>query len=80
MAQDFTSDSLDTLIDEIKNGAFGEVVRAKGIVFLEGKPQLLNITFHEVNCQLFTAYETPAITFIGRKLEKEKLLALGKSE
>ncbi len=68
ITRDFDEEGIGAFVDGIKSGAYGAVARAKGIVFLNGKAQLLNVTFKDVDMKKYPHYETAAMTFIGNPL------------
>ncbi len=79
VARQFDGAGLEAFIGDIENGVYGNVVRAKGIVFLDGKARLLNVTFGEAEHKPWPCYDTPAMTFIGKGLNKEKVTGLEKA-
>ncbi len=74
--RNFDAEGLNAFVQDIRKGVYGAVVRAKGIVFLEGKAQLLNLTFDEMEYRFYPCFETPAMTFIGKKLMRDKIRGL----
>lgn len=68
--KDFMQAEIDNLAEEIKNGDYGEVIRAKGIIMREGKYVLLNVSFDDLECKPFPCMDEPKMTFIGKKLNR----------
>ena len=76
LQRDFTQETLDAFFEDIRNGVFGQLVRVKGILYLNGKAQLLNATFDEITIKPYPCFETTAMTFIGKNLNDEAINAL----
>ena len=71
--KEFSEDEIQRLTEDVINGGFGDIVRAKGIVEIGGKPHLVNVAFGQREIKIYPNSGEPSMTFIGRKLEREKL-------
>ena len=55
-------------------GGFGNLARAKGIVTVDGRPSLINIAQSDIEIVDFNGKQPPTFTFIGSKVDREKIL------
>ena len=74
--KDFTEEEAEKFITDIKNGEYGTLIRVKGIIHINGRPNLINVTFKDSEKKFFPCFETPSITFIGKNIKQDKIGAL----
>lgn len=70
-----TQAQYQTLVARLQSGELGDIIRAKGILWVADKPHLFNFTMQHVSCVPYDPAEKPALTFIGRHLNEEKIQA-----
>ncbi len=80
---EFTKEQFESFRNNLKNGVYGQIYRAKGVICYEGKDTLLNITLNDVDLkrcdfvELRDADYIRSLTFIGKTVYENKLTAWG---
>ncbi len=70
------AEDIEGFVRYIQSGELGEIVRAKGIVMQDGKAKLVNVFLSGYEIKPFPMTQTYTFTFIGRNLNKEKIMQL----
>lgn len=70
-----TSDLFEELLDQLMNGAFGDIYRAKGIARVDQKTVLINIAGLDKAITEFKGVADSRITIIGKRIERTALQA-----
>ena len=63
-------------VKDIKNGVFGDIIRAKGVIRSGGKNMLINVTPMDDEVRFYPRFAEPSMTFIGSVLDHEKIEGL----
>lgn len=69
----FSRESIETILDRVRLGEFGEVFRAKGIIKTTGGPQSFDYVHGLVNLSPVDTAEQNKFVFIGRSIDRSKL-------
>jgi G3E family GTPase len=73
LRKDFTSDAFGRLKDELVSGNFGEIIRVKGYIRIDGADRLLNVAMNDLVLEKVDMDISPSLTFVGNKINKKKL-------
>jgi len=70
-----TSGLFEELLDQLLNGAFGDIYRAKGVVCVDQRNVLVNIAGRDKAITVFKGVADNRITIIGKKIDNAALQA-----
>lgn len=68
--KDFTPSQIETFRKELASGAYGELLRVKGYITIDGVSHLLNAAMADFQLEPLTMHEQYKLTFIGEHLNK----------
>ena len=61
------------LIEHCKNGRWGDIYRVKGLIRVEGRPMLLNISLDDAVITPCNGSGDPSVTFIGNSMDADSI-------
>jgi G3E family GTPase len=70
---EFTRERAERFLELCAGGRFGQIVRAKGIVKIDGAFFILNVTAGDAALSPFGGFHEPSLTFIGENLRKKEI-------
>ena len=74
LEQPFTQEKLDQFVSSCTSGAFGDLVRVKGVVQTDAHRILVNIAMQDAVLAEFKRMAESSMTFVGKKLKKREIL------